>query len=103
VDEKSFADAVLVLFGHGSTVNVESSAPVLQHVAELRRRRIFAEVREAFWKQDPRLTELLPELAAPQIFLLPFFTAKRKGTPGVSNGEALKPSSTVGRSVPIRA
>jgi sirohydrochlorin cobaltochelatase len=76
VDEKSFADAVLVLFGHGSTVNVESSAPVLQHVAELRRRRIFAEVREAFWKQDPRLTELLPELAAPQIFLLPFFISE---------------------------
>jgi sirohydrochlorin cobaltochelatase len=76
VDDKSFADAVLVLFGHGSTVNVESSAPVLQHVAELRRRRIFAEVREAFWKQDPRLTELLPELAAPQIFLLPFFISE---------------------------
>ena len=76
MDEKSFADAVLVLFGHGSTVNVESSAPVLQHVAELRRRRIFAEVREAFWKQDPRLTELLPELAAPQIFLLPFFISE---------------------------
>ena len=76
MDEKSFADAVLVLFGHGSTVNVESSAPVLQHVAELRRRRIFAEVREAFWKQEPRLTGLLPGLAAPQIFLLPFFISE---------------------------
>jgi sirohydrochlorin cobaltochelatase len=37
-----------VVLGHGSTQNDSSAAPVYQHAAELRRRKIFAAVREAF-------------------------------------------------------
>ena len=45
----NFSDAALVLVGHGSTLNAESSAPVYQHADELRKRKIFAQVQEAFW------------------------------------------------------
>ena len=34
-----------MLIGHGSSQNADSGVPVLQHAAELRRRRIFAQVR----------------------------------------------------------
>ena len=68
-----FADAALVLLGHGTTLNAESSAPVFQHAAELRRRGLFAEVREAFWKQPPQLADVLSSLTTPRLFLVPLF------------------------------
>jgi len=74
--EASFADAALVLFAHGSTVDAESSAPVYAHAAELRGRRCFAEVREAFWKQEPRLEEVVANSKAPRVFLLPLFISE---------------------------
>ena len=52
---ENFSDAALVLVGHGSTVNADSAAPTCQHADELRRRNLFAQVQEAFWKQEPYL------------------------------------------------
>jgi sirohydrochlorin cobaltochelatase len=72
----SFADAALVLLGHGTATNAGSSAAVFQHAAELRRRRWFGEVREAFWKQAPRLTEVLAGLEAPRVFVVPLFASE---------------------------
>jgi sirohydrochlorin cobaltochelatase len=50
-------DAALLIVGHGSTVNPDSSAPTLAHAAEIRRRQIFAEVQCAFWKEEPSLRD----------------------------------------------
>jgi sirohydrochlorin cobaltochelatase len=73
VNDAGFAEAVLVVLGHGTDLNDQSAAPVLQHAAELRRRRLFAAVREAFWKQEPRIKDVLAELAAPRVFIAPLF------------------------------
>jgi sirohydrochlorin cobaltochelatase len=73
VDHESFSDAVLVVLGHGTALNENSAAPVLQHVAELRRRGIFREVREAFWKQEPQIKTVLAGISAPRIFIAPLF------------------------------
>ena len=70
---KDFSDAALVLLGHGSTQNSDSGVPVFQHAAELRRRRVFAEVREGFWKQSPQVREVLKQLTQPRIFIAPLF------------------------------
>ena len=70
---EDFSDAALVLAGHGSTLNADSAAPVCRHAAELRRRGIFAQVREGFWKQEPRLAGVLRELLAPRVFVVPMF------------------------------
>jgi sirohydrochlorin cobaltochelatase len=50
-------DAGLLIVGHGSTVNPDSSSPTLAHAAEIRRREIFAEVQCAFWKEEPSLRD----------------------------------------------
>jgi len=71
-----FSDAALVLLGHGTTLNEESKLPVYQHSEELRRRKIFAEVYEAFWKQEPRVSEVLGNIATLRIFLVPLFTSE---------------------------
>lgn len=72
----SFSDAALVILGHGSTQNADSAAPIFQHAAELRRRRIFAEVREGFWKQEPQVKQVLPALTAPRVFIVPLFISE---------------------------
>jgi sirohydrochlorin cobaltochelatase len=72
----SFADAVLIVLGHGTDLNDQSSVPVFQHAAELRRRRIFRAVQEAFWNQEPQLKRVLAELSAPRIFIAPLFISE---------------------------
>jgi len=76
VDRQNFSDAALVLLGHGTTQNENSAAPVYQHAAELRRRRIFAEVREAFWKQEPQVKQVLAVISAPRVFIVPLFISE---------------------------
>ena len=49
----------LLIVGHGSTVNPDSSAPTLAHAAEIRRHGIFRDVRCAFWKEEPSLRDAL--------------------------------------------
>ena len=67
---------MLVVLGHGTTLNDQSAAPVRQHVGELRRRKIFAEVRAAFWKQEPQVKTVLAEIIAPRVFIVPFFISE---------------------------
>src|ERR1700742_4838379 len=73
---EDYSDAALVVLGHGSTKNEDSSAPVYQHAAELRRRKIFAEVREAFWKQEPQIKKVLADLSTARVFIAPLFISE---------------------------
>jgi len=76
VNGDHFSDAVLVVLGHGTTQNADSAAPVHQHATELRRRKIFAYVHEAFWKQEPQIKTVLAEIAAPRVFIVPLFISE---------------------------
>ena len=76
MNRERFADAVLVVLGHGTELNEQSAAPVVQHAAELRRRKIFREVREAFWKQAPQIKNVLAEISAPRVFIAPLFISE---------------------------
>ncbi|HXE42656.1 MAG TPA: CbiX/SirB N-terminal domain-containing protein, partial [Candidatus Baltobacteraceae bacterium] len=62
--------------GHGTELNENSEAVVFQHAAELRCRKIFAEVREAFWKQEPQIKTVLAEISTPRIFIAPLFISE---------------------------
>jgi sirohydrochlorin cobaltochelatase len=71
-----FNDATLVILGHGTTLNDGSARPVLQHVATLGQRGIFANVREAFWKQDPQIKSVLAEIKTPRVFIAPLMISE---------------------------
>ncbi|HUB86616.1 MAG TPA: CbiX/SirB N-terminal domain-containing protein [Verrucomicrobiae bacterium] len=73
---EDFSDAALVVLGHGTELNENSAAPVSQHAAELRRRKIFAEVCEAFWKQEPQIKNVLAGTSLPRIFIAPLFVSE---------------------------
>jgi len=70
------SDAALVLLGHGSTKNAESCLPVFQHAKELRKRRLFAEVHESFWKQEPDVRQVLAGLSTARVFIVPLFISE---------------------------
>ena len=76
VQTDNFSDAALVVLGHGTEQNENSAAPVFQHAVELRRRKLFAEVREAFWKQEPQIKKVLAEISAPRVFIAPLFISE---------------------------
>lgn len=72
----NLSDATLLLIGHGSTVSDDSSATVHQHAEELRRRRLFADVRVAFFKIEPRIGPSLAGVRTQSVFVVPLFTAE---------------------------
>jgi sirohydrochlorin cobaltochelatase len=71
--------SALLIVAHGSTVNPDSSAPTLAHAAEIRRRKIFADVGCAFWKEEPSLRDALflfdPE-AVSEVYVVPNFISE---------------------------
>lgn len=71
--ETELTTATLVLVGHGAAGQAESVATVRQHAAELRRRGLFLEVVEAFWKTEPKLSGVWSRVTTARVFVVPMF------------------------------
>ena len=74
--ERDYSDAALVLVGHGSTLNAESSAPTYQHADALRARGLFGQVIECFWKIEPSIAGVLRGVFARRVFIVPLFISE---------------------------
>ncbi|MFZ4763702.1 MAG: CbiX/SirB N-terminal domain-containing protein [Roseimicrobium sp.] len=70
------SQAALVLVGHGSTVNPDSSTPTLQHADALRESGRFAEVVCAFWKEEPSMREVFYTVRSNTIYVVPIFISE---------------------------
>ncbi len=68
--------AALIIVGHGSTVNPDSSTPTHQHADEIRHRGLFAEVVCAFWKEEPSMREVFYTVESDLIFIVPNFISE---------------------------
>jgi sirohydrochlorin cobaltochelatase len=74
-----YPKSALLIIGHGSTVNPDSSAPTLANAAEIRQRRLFSEVSCAFWKEEPSLRDALyifDSETVSEIFVVPNFISE---------------------------
>ena len=69
-------ESALILVGHGSTVNPDSSAPTFDHAEELIRRKIFGEVHCAFWKEEPSMRQVLHMLDRNDVYIVPNFISE---------------------------
>ena len=71
-------DSALLIVGHGSTVNPDSSAPSLARAAEIRAQGTFREVACVFWKEEPGLRDwpLLFEPGLASIYVVPNFISE---------------------------
>jgi len=73
------SDSALLIVAHGSTVNPDSSAPTLAHSAEIRRRKLFADVGCAFWKEEPSLRDarfFFADETIREVFVVPNFISE---------------------------
>jgi sirohydrochlorin cobaltochelatase len=71
--------SALLIVGHGSTVNPDSSAPTLRHAAEIRRREVFSDVACCFWKEEPSLRDALlffHDEAIREVYVVPNFISE---------------------------
>ena len=69
-------DAALLIVGHGSTQNPDSSPPTHQHAESIRARGIFGEVACAFWKEQPGLREAAWLFDKPVVYVVPNFISE---------------------------
>jgi sirohydrochlorin cobaltochelatase len=71
-------DTALLIVGHGSTVNPDSSAPSLVRAAEIRARGIFREVACVFWKEEPAMRDwpLLFDPGVSEVYVVPNFISE---------------------------
>ncbi|HEY5743432.1 MAG TPA: CbiX/SirB N-terminal domain-containing protein [Terrimicrobiaceae bacterium] len=72
----SLSDSALVLVGHGSTINPDSSAPIHAHARTIRERGIFGEVHSCFWKEEPSMREIYRMVESPIIYIVPVFISE---------------------------
>lgn len=71
-----YQSAALVVVGHGSTENPDSSEPTHRHVEQLRARGLFAEVVPAFWKEEPSMREVLHMVESNDVYVVPVFISE---------------------------
>jgi sirohydrochlorin cobaltochelatase len=71
--------SALLIIGHGSTVNPDSSSPTRSHASEIGKRNIFTDVRCAFWKEEPSLRDarfFFGDEAIHEVFVVPNFISE---------------------------
>jgi sirohydrochlorin cobaltochelatase len=71
-----YPDTTLIIIGHGSTTNPDSSEPTHLHADRIRTQRIFEEVRVAFWKEEPSMREVLYGITTPKAYIVPNFISE---------------------------
>ena len=68
--------SALIIIGHGSTVNPDSSAPTFAHADEIRRRGLFGEVVCAFWKEEPAMRQVFHMIESDEVYIVPNFISE---------------------------
>ncbi len=68
--------SALLIVGHGSTENPDSSTPYFEHAEEIRSRQLFAEVHCCFWKEEPSLREAIYLIDSDEIYVVPDFISE---------------------------
>src|SRR4029077_14348384 len=71
--------SALLVIGHGSTANPDSSTPTWNHAHEIRRRGLFADVQCAFWKEEPSLRDarfFFADETIHDVFVVPNFISE---------------------------
>lgn len=74
--QPALADSALLIVGHGSTENPDSSTPYFEHASELRKRGIFSEIHCVFWKEEPSLREVPYLVDAEEVYVVPDFISE---------------------------
>jgi sirohydrochlorin cobaltochelatase len=101
----------LIIIGHGSHLNADSSAPVYRHAEAIRRTGVFDEVRECFWKEEPSMREVFDLVESEDVYVVPLFISegyfteevipRELGLSGPAPSVTEKPGKTVRYTLPV--
>ena len=69
-------NSALLIVGHGSTENPDSSTPYFEHADEIRSRGLFAEVHCCFWKEEPSMREAFYLIDSDEVYVVPDFISE---------------------------
>jgi len=68
--------SALLILGHGSTENPDSSLPCWEHAETIERRGQFGSVHCAFWKEEPSFRQVWPMIEEKEVYLVPNFISE---------------------------
>lgn len=66
----------LVIVGHGSHLNEDSSLPVYEHAERIRQSGEFDEVVECFWKEEPSMRHVMDLVESDEVYVVPAFISE---------------------------
>ncbi len=66
----------LVIVGHGSHLNEDSSLPVHEHAEHIREIGEYDEVVECFWKEEPAMRHVLDTVESEEVYVVPAFISE---------------------------
>jgi sirohydrochlorin cobaltochelatase len=66
----------LLIVGHGSHLNEDSSLPVYEHAERIRGLSEFDEVVECFWKEEPSMRHVLDTVESEEVYVVPAFISE---------------------------
>ncbi|HRQ90710.1 MAG TPA: CbiX/SirB N-terminal domain-containing protein, partial [Bacteroidia bacterium] len=69
-------DCALLILGHGSTENPDSSQPCWDHAATIAASGQFGSVHCAFWKEEPSFRQIWPMIEEREVYIVPNFISE---------------------------
>lgn len=69
-------ESALIILGHGSTVNPDSSTPTAMHAEAITRKGVFAEVVCGYWKEEPSFRQVLDMVESREVYIVPNFISE---------------------------
>jgi len=68
--------SALIIVGHGSTLNPDSSAPTFDHAEVILQQGFFKEIHCAFWKEEPSLRQVLHMVDSDDVYIVTNFISE---------------------------
>jgi sirohydrochlorin cobaltochelatase len=68
--------SALIIVGHGSTLNPDSSAPTFDHAEVILQQGVFKEIHCAFWKEEPSLRQVLHMVDSDDVYIVTNFISE---------------------------
>lgn len=72
----SLTETALIVPGHGSTEEGQSSRATRDLVEQLQQRQVFAEVHAVFWKEQPHYREVFDLVSCSEVYVVPHFISE---------------------------
>ncbi len=69
-------DSALLILGHGSTENPDSSHPSWEHADKIAATGQFGSVHCAFWKEEPSFRQIWPMIEEDEVYIVPNFISE---------------------------